>query len=284
MWLSLIGVPLSTTWPLRDCSAVVPVPHGTDKDIKDVDAQAASSRMASIVMHKSLHQKAGRFWGQREPFFLSHIPNASIVLDIGAGSMHLRTALADAGRSGVRYVPVDAVHRGHPHMRLCNLNKHEYPLSVSPAPTILVIQGVLEYIYDKLLFLRAMRCAYPRAKLLLSYAVGHRVGAFKMQGWVAPLLQEQLNEVFAVLSLNVTHRLPNCFPDQLCMRVVSSVPRSPLDVCAGFGRARHQGSMSSAGQRLNDTLAAGGGAHARRQHDATMGSSRLAHAKIRVSS
>ena len=24
--------------------------------------------MASIVTHKSLHQKAGRFWGQREPF------------------------------------------------------------------------------------------------------------------------------------------------------------------------------------------------------------------------
>ena len=153
-------------------------------------------------------------------------------------------------------------------MRLCNLNKHEYPLSVSPAPTILVVQGVFEYIYDKLLFLRAMRCAYPRAKLLLSYAVGHRVGAFKTQGWVAPLLQEQLNEVFAVLSLNVTHRLPNCFGPALhaCRR---SVPRSPLTRAASAAGIRQHG---SAGQRLNDTLAAGGGAHTRRQHDATIGS------------
>ena len=32
---------------------------------------------------------------------------------------------------------------------LCRFNEHEYPLTVSPAPTVFVLQGVLEYLFDK---------------------------------------------------------------------------------------------------------------------------------------
>jgi len=141
-------------------------------------------------------------------------------------------------------------------MRLCNLNKHEYPLNIQPTPTVIVVQGVFEYIYDKLLFLRVLRCAYPRAAFLLSYAIGHRVGAFKAQGWVAPLLPEQLNEIFGVLQLNVTSRLPNCFPDQACLRLVSATLRPPPDMCAGSARARQQ-LMSSSLKEERDAAAAG---------------------------
>jgi hypothetical protein len=250
---------LATSWPLRDCSQIIPPPQQTQHPSADAAqhdaASSASNRMASIVQHKSLHQKA-RFWGQREPFFVGNIPNGSVVADLGCGAMHLRSALESSHHTGVHYIPVDAVHRGDAAMRLCNLNKHEYPLNLHPTPTVVVVQGLFEYIYDKLLFLRVLRCAYPRATLLLSYAVGHRVGAYKAQGWVAPLLPEQLNEIFGVLQLNVTHRVPNCFPDQACLRLVSASTRPPPAMCAGSARARQQ--LLPAGLKEDREAAAGG--------------------------
>ena len=196
--------------------------------------------MLSVAQHANLHQKAGRFWGQREPWFVENIPNRSVVLDLGAGSMHLRTALAEAGRR-ITYIPVDATHRGDPAMRLCNLNNHEYPLSITPLPRVLVVQGVLEYLYDKLLFLRTLRCAYmPRATLLLSYAVGHATGKYQNKGWAAPLTAGQLAEIFQVLQVNVTHQQRNCFPEQTCMRIVAARGPAPAAICAGFSRARKE--------------------------------------------
>lgn len=249
----LLSASLATAWPLKDCSAIVPPLHESSGSPALQGTPAAESNMASIVQHKSLHQKS-RFWGQREPWFVSNIPNNSVVADLGCGAMHLRSALESSFHTGVQYIPVDAVHRGDAAMRLCNLNKHEYPLNLHPTPTVIVVQGVFEYIYDKLLFLRVLRCSYPRAVLLLSYAIGHRVGAFKAQGWVAPLLPEQLSEIFNVLQLNVTSRLPNCFPDQACLRLVSATLRPPSDVCAGSARSRQQ-LMSSSLKEERDAAA-----------------------------
>lgn len=120
--------------------------------------------MASILAHTHLHNKSakpgGRFWGQREPFFLANVPNGSVVLDLGAGSMHFGSKL---DRS-VTYIPVDAIDRGESSMRVCNFNWHEYPMSISPTPTVLVVQGLFEYIYDKL-------CA--RARLLQRSCILH---------------------------------------------------------------------------------------------------------------
>ena len=105
-------------------------------------------------------------------------------MDLGAGAMHLNTSLFNANKR-VIYVPVDTVSRG-PATLLCRFNsvsqgrvgqrdvtfvgfalgdipagalnlacppasltQHEYPLTVEPAPTVFVVQGVLEYLFDK---------------------------------------------------------------------------------------------------------------------------------------
>ena len=127
---------------LRDCSR----PIGST-----ASRQYSVASMTSIDAHINLHNKTakpgGRFWGQREPFFLANVPNGSVVLDLGAGSMHFGSMLADRS---VTYIPVDAIDRGERSMRVCNFNRHEYPIAISPTPTVLVVQGLFEYIYDKL--------------------------------------------------------------------------------------------------------------------------------------
>eukprot|EP00966_Prymnesium_polylepis_P200996 4657790-Prymnesium_polylepis.1 len=47
------------------------------------------------------------------------------------------------------------------------MNYGEFPLTVSPPPTHIVLQGVLVYLRDKLLILTALACAYPEATVLL---------------------------------------------------------------------------------------------------------------------
>ena len=51
------------------------------------------------------------------------------------------------------------------------------------------------------LFMRVLRCAYPRATLLLSYATGHKIGAYARQGWVAPLTANNLGEILSLLQV-----------------------------------------------------------------------------------
>jgi hypothetical protein len=169
--------------------------------------------MISVQRHKDLHhQNATRsVWSSREAWFVDRIPDGAAVLDIGAGAMHLLASLRQAKKSRVKYMAVDAVERGaDAHVRLCNLNLHEYPLHVTPQPTHIVLQGVLEYLYDKVLLLRSLRCAYPRATMLLSYNAGHRVGQFEAHGWVAPLTLGQLNETFETLGLDTMEKVNNC--------------------------------------------------------------------------
>ena len=210
-------------WPLRDCSrvcagdAAIPIGASTTPPLN----AAAGYMMTSIVVHRDLHTRSRtKFWSARELWFVDAIANSSVVLDVGAGSMHLSESLA-AAKSSVTYIPVDAVQRGHPRMRICRLHLHEFPLSVKPTPTVLVFQGVFEYVYDKVLFLKVMRCAYPRATMLMSYAVGHKVGVFASKGWAAPLTWDQLLGVFDALALNLTSFTRNCDPatHQVCMRV-----------------------------------------------------------------
>ena len=103
------------------------------------------------------------------------------------------------------------------------LNKWEYPISLTPQPTVIVMQGVLEYITDKAHFLGAFRCAYPSATILLSYTVGHALQ--ERQGWVAPLTLEQLKEVFKTLHLDVTKHTRGCLgtrpTSQDCFKIIS---------------------------------------------------------------
>ena len=192
------------SWPLRDCST----PRGGTAPTTTLGLE-----MASVRRHATLHV-TNMSWSRREQWFVDHVDDNDAVLDLGAGAMHLRVALDQAGRRGVSYMPVDVLERGEPSMRVCHLNFHEYPLRVSSprVPTVLVLQGVLEYVYDKLLLLRALRCAYPHARVLLSYSVSHRVGMFESHGWVAPLTLSNLREMWRTLGFTIGEHTPNCFP------------------------------------------------------------------------
>ena len=134
-------------------------------------------------------------------------------------------------------MPVDVTDRGEPTMLRCHLNLHQLPLRVSTprVPTVLVLQGVFEYVYDKLLLLRALRCAYPAAAILLSYAVGHRVGANEAHGWVAPLTAANLHEMFETLGLTVSEQRRNCLAGQTCMRLTPRpIASLHAEICAGW--------------------------------------------------
>ena len=194
-------------------------------------ATAAASSMASTRRHRSLNHS----WPLRQQWFVDQLrvplamdQSSVSVLDIGAGSMSLRDALLESTHNAKRrliYTPVDFTDRGSERMCVCHLNLHEYPLSVTPTPTHIVLQGVFEYVYDKLLLLRALRCAYPRATLLLSYMLGHRTGSFELDGWVAPLTRHQLlDDVFnATLGMSVREEVRDCggFRGQSCWRIES---------------------------------------------------------------
>ena len=150
--------------------------------------------------------------------------------------MHLKAALHRAGRT-IHYTPVDAIDRGDASMLLCHFNLHEYPLRVTPAPSVLVMQGVLEYVYDKLLLLRVLRCAYPSAAMLLSYTVGHRVGLFEEHGWVAPLTSGNVKELLSTLGLQLRER--GSVGGQQCMRLVPTpLEQLPPELCGGWQRQR----------------------------------------------
>ena len=85
-------------------------------------------------------------------------------------------------------------------------------------------QGVLEYVEDKVRFLGALRCAYPRALQLLSYAfVDNRPPHVIAQSTGVPTTlnsRARLQGVLEALRLNVTAELPTCFfGPTVCVRL-----------------------------------------------------------------
>ena len=81
-------------------------------------------------------------------------------------------------------------------------------------------QGVLEYVEDKVRFLGALRCAYPRALQLLSYAIG---GNRPPGTYAVPTTlnsRARLQGVLEALRLNVTAERPTCyFGPTACVRL-----------------------------------------------------------------
>jgi hypothetical protein len=248
-------------WLVRDCSSTAPAASRS----ATLNATFGAT-MASIKRHTKLHLM-NKSWTHREDWFVARIPDGAAVLDMGAGAMHLRVALRAAGRRAFSYTPVDVTDRGDPRMLLCHFNLHEYPLRVLPVPTVVVLQGVIEYVYDKALLLRSLRCAYPRAHsvpqsrrttthagadvltssscdcssplagatFLLSYAVGHRTGENEAHGWVAPLTRHNLRELFGVFGLSMSEST-SCLAGQQCMRLTPTPLASlPAETCGGFG-------------------------------------------------
>ena len=80
------------------------------------------------AMFKDMHLEngtngqAGVHWPRRERWFLDHTPDDSVVVDLGAGAMHLNTSLAKH-RSRITYLPVDFTDRGVEAMSVCQFNR-----------------------------------------------------------------------------------------------------------------------------------------------------------------
>lgn len=141
----------------------------------------------------------GWYWPAREMWFVQRTPEDAVVLDLGAGAMHLNKSLVKHEKRAI-YVPSDGVDRGEPSMRVCNYRYMQLPVCVEPTPTVVVMQGVLEYQFDKVSFLRAFRCAYRDATILLSSYVAERPNDLR-----TTLTFNQFNEIFTLLDLKVTN-------------------------------------------------------------------------------
>jgi hypothetical protein len=95
---------------------------------------------------------------------------------------------------------VDATARGEPTTRVCNFAQQQFPMCITPAPTLVVMQGVIEYVAAKADFMRAFRCAYRRATMLLSYRTHpHQPGMPPLE----PV--EVITQMFAELELEVVN-------------------------------------------------------------------------------
>lgn len=189
----------------------------------------------SVAHFKSMHKGDGWFWPEREAYFLERIPvKGAVILDLGAGSMHLKKSLKRT-HTAFDYIPVDGVGRDEPSMRICNFKYQQYPVCVKPTPTVVVMQGVMEYIYDKISFLRAFRCAYRNAKILLSIYLDH--SAFWMKGLVTPLSKNNIGIVFRELELAVINET-KCPHATKCYELQPQQLTNPQLTCPG--RHQHQ--------------------------------------------
>ena len=158
---------------------------------------AIQSKSAYTGVFSTLHKTSDTMterWSMRRAWFVDQIRDKDVVLDLGAGSMALARdleQLQQAGKgkiSSFKYFPVDIFDRGNKAMSVCNFNLWEYPLTLSPSPTVIVAQGVFEFVFDKLALWKALHCAYPSARLLFSTTMGGNTN----HNWPAPLTPELL--------------------------------------------------------------------------------------------
>jgi len=144
---------------------------------------------------QNMHNKS-MAWDGRMKHFMRFIPENSVVLDLGCGSMHVGKALPQ----NCTYIPVDAFPRDDPSVLRCDFTQGEYPLQLNPPPTVVVAQGVFEYIFDKALFMRVL--GNYKCRVIMTYAVsvwdkteGHM--------WVAPLRRSDLELVWKLANLKL---------------------------------------------------------------------------------
>ena len=82
---------------LHDCSPA--------KNDSSALPQELHSEEFSVRMFASL-ESTQKHWGKREEWFIDHVPNHSIVLDLGCGAMHLGQEILRV-RDNVTYIPSD---------------------------------------------------------------------------------------------------------------------------------------------------------------------------------
>jgi Methyltransferase domain len=146
-------------------------------------------------------QKAARekepSWDERNRIIATFIPEASSVVDLGAGAQTLKRYL----KSGCEYQPCDIV-KSSPDMIVCDFNSGIYP-SLSRRYDYVVCSGVFEYIRRPSEFLSRIR-QYGKRVILSYNPAGQGVATFERlaNGWVNHLTSQQLEALFSTNGLD----------------------------------------------------------------------------------
>jgi len=151
-------------------------------------------------------------WDERNRIIATFIPEASSVVDLGAGAQTLKCYL----KSGCEYQPCDIV-KSSPDVIVCDFNSGIYP-RLSRRYDYVVCSGVFEYIRDPSHFLSNIR-QYGK-RIILSYmpagpwtfSIGSSppcftslaIGTFYRLagGWVNHLTSQQLEALFSTSGLD----------------------------------------------------------------------------------
>ena len=136
-------------------------------------------------------------WDERNRIIATFIPEASSVVDLGAGAQTLKHYL----KSGCEYQPCDIV-KSSPDIIVCDFNSGIYP-SLSRRYDYVVRSGVFEYMRHPSQFLSNIR-QYGK-RIILSYVpASQAIGLFERlaNGWVNHLTSQQLEALFATNGLD----------------------------------------------------------------------------------
>jgi hypothetical protein len=146
---------------------------------------------------KKAAQEKKPCWDERNRIIATFIPEASSVIDLGAGAQTLKRYL----KSGCEYQPCDIV-KSSPDTIVCDFNSGIYP-SLSRRYDYVVCSGVFEYMRHPSQFLSNIRRYGNR--IILSYVpAGQAIGPFERlaRGWVNHLTSQQLETLFATNGLD----------------------------------------------------------------------------------
>lgn len=135
-------------------------------------------------------------WDSRTSLIATFIPEDSIVLEFGAGNMHLRQCLP----VNCTYIPSDLIPR-IPDTFVCDLNKKT--LLTPPQHDVAIFSGVLEYVND-----------IPRLANLLANTSGLIITSYattdnnpkdrRRHGWVNDYSQDELIGIFSAAGYHLT--------------------------------------------------------------------------------
>ncbi len=146
---------------------------------------------------KKVAREKEPLWDERNRIIATFIPEASSVVDLGAGAQTLKRYL----KSGCEYQPCDIV-KSSPDMIVCDFNSGIYP-SLSRRYDYVVCSGVFEYIRRPSEFLSSIR-QYGKRVILSYNPAGQGVATFERlaNGWVNHLTSQQLEALFATNGLD----------------------------------------------------------------------------------
>ena len=146
---------------------------------------------------KKVAREKEPLWDERNRIIATFIPEASSVVDLGAGAQTLKRYL----KSGCEYQPCDIV-KSSPDMIVCDFNSGIYP-SLSRRYDYVVCSGVFEYIRRPSEFLSSIR-QYGKRVILSYNPAGQSVATFERlaNGWVNHLTSQQLEALFATNGLD----------------------------------------------------------------------------------